>query len=35
VTNTFEHIFPAIRGMQAGQDIFVSLCPLQLASKLF
>lgn len=35
MSNTFEHVFPAVRGKQSGQDIFVSLCPLQLAAKLF
>ena len=35
MSKAFEHVFPAIRGTQAGQDIFVSLCPLQLVAKLF
>lgn len=35
MSKAFEHVFPAIRGTQAGQDIFVSLCPLQIAAKLF
>jgi DNA sulfur modification protein DndB len=35
MSSAFEHVFPAIRGTQAGRDIFVSLCPLQLAAKLF
>ena len=35
MSKAFEHVFPAIRGTQAGQDIFVSLCPLQLGAKLF
>jgi DNA sulfur modification protein DndB len=35
MSQAFEHVFPAIRGTQAGQNIFVSLCPLHLAAKLF
>jgi DNA sulfur modification protein DndB len=35
MNRAFEHVFPAIRGTQAGRDIFVSLCPLHLAAKLF
>ena len=35
MSSAFEHVFPAIRGTQAERDIFVSLCPLQLAVKLF
>jgi DNA sulfur modification protein DndB len=35
MSKAFEYVFPAIRGTQAGQDLFVSLCPLHLAAKLF
>ena len=32
---TFEYVFPAIRGIQAGREYFVSMCPLKLLPKLF
>ena len=32
---TFEYVFPAIRGIQAGQEYYVSMCPLKLLPKLF
>ena len=31
----FEYIFPAIRGVQAQREYYVSMCPLRLLSKLF
>lgn len=31
----FYYAFPAIRGVQAGQEFFVSMCPLRLLPKLF
>ena len=31
----YEYIFPAIRGVQAGREYFVSMCPLRLLSRLF
>src|SRR5437868_8510254 len=31
----FEYVFPAIRGVQAGREYFVSMCPLRLISKIF
>lgn len=31
----FEYVFPAIRGVQAGREFFVSMCPLRLISKVF
>lgn len=31
----FEYVFPAICGTQAGQDFFVSMCPLRLIPKVF
>lgn len=31
----FEYVFPAIRGIQAGREYFVSMCPLKLLPKLF
>lgn len=32
---SFEYVFPAIRGVQAGREYFVSMCPLRLISKIF
>ena len=32
---TFEYVFPAIRGTQAGREYYVSMCPLKLLPKLF
>lgn len=31
----FEYVFPAIRGLQAGREFFVSMCPLRLIPKIF
>jgi DNA sulfur modification protein DndB len=31
----FEYVFPAIRGIQAGREFYVSMCPLRLLPKLF
>lgn len=31
----FEYVFPAIRGVQALREFYVSMCPLRLISKLF
>lgn len=31
----FTYSFPAIKGLQAGQEFFVSMCPLRLLPKLF
>jgi DNA sulfur modification protein DndB len=31
----FTYTFPAIRGLQAGREYFVSMCPLRLIPKLF
>ncbi|MFE6530131.1 DNA sulfur modification protein DndB [Streptomyces rochei] len=31
----FEYIFPAIRGVQAGREFYVSMCPLRLIPKIF
>ena len=31
----FEYIFPAIRGVQAGREFFVSMCPLRLIPRIF
>jgi DNA sulfur modification protein DndB len=34
-TSGFEYIFPAIRGVQAGREYYVSMCPLRLIPKIF
>lgn len=31
----FEYVFPSIRGMQAGREYYVSMCPLHLIPKIF
>jgi DNA sulfur modification protein DndB len=31
----FEYIFPAIRGVQAGTEYYVSMCPLKLLPRIF
>lgn len=31
----FEYLFPAIRGVQAGREFYVSMCPLRLIPKIF
>lgn len=31
----FEYVFPAIRGIQAGREYYVTMCPLRLISKIF
>ena len=32
---SFGYIFPAIRGVQAGREYYISMCPLRLISKIF
>lgn len=32
---TFEYIFPAIRGIQAGREYYASMCPLRLIPRIF
>ena len=32
---TFEYNFPAIRGVQAGREYYVSMCPLRLIPRIF
>src|SRR5262245_14228429 len=32
---SFEYIFPAIRGVQAAREYYVSMCPLRLIPKIF
>ncbi|WP_270890798.1 DNA sulfur modification protein DndB [Streptomyces sp. DHE17-7] len=31
----FEYTFPAIRGIQAGREFYVSMCPLRLIPRIF
>ena len=31
----FEYVFPAIRGIQAHREYYVSMCPMRLLPKLF
>jgi DNA sulfur modification protein DndB len=31
----FEYIFPAIRGIQAGREFYVSMCPLRVIPRIF
>jgi DNA sulfur modification protein DndB len=33
--NNFAYTFPAIRGVQAGREFYVSMCPLRLLPRLF
>jgi len=33
--NNFSYVFPAIRGIQAGREFYVSMCPLRLLPRLF
>lgn len=35
MTSPFSYTFPAIRGVQAGREFYVSMCPLRLLAKLF
>jgi len=32
---SFEYVFPAIRGLQAGRAFYTSMCPLRLIAKIF
>src|SRR5580700_4269042 len=34
-TGDFEYVFPAIRGVQAGREYYVTMCPLRLIPRLF
>src|SRR6185295_5108472 len=31
----FEYVFPSIRGVQAGREYYVSMCPLRLIPRIF
>jgi len=35
MATTFSYTFPAIRGVQAGREFYVSMCPLRLLTKIF
>lgn len=35
MSETFSYVFPAIRGVQAGREYYVSMCPLRLLPRLF
>ena len=35
MSTSFEYVFPAIRGIQAGREYYVSMCPLRLIPKIF
>ena len=35
MSKAFEYVFPAIRGVQAAREFYVSMCPLRLLPKLF
>ena len=32
---TFEYVFPAIKGVQAKREYYISMCPLKLIPKIF
>jgi len=34
-TSEFEYVFPAIRGVQAGREYYVTMCPLRLIPRMF
>ncbi|MGD9537114.1 MAG: DNA sulfur modification protein DndB [Alphaproteobacteria bacterium] len=35
MSNGFEYVFPAIRGIQAQREYYVSMCPMRLLPKIF
>ncbi|MBL6791370.1 MAG: DNA sulfur modification protein DndB [Methylophilaceae bacterium] len=35
MSTTFEYTFPAIRGIQAGREYYITMCPLRLIPKIF
>ena len=35
MADDFSYVFPAIRGVQAGREYYVSMCPLRLLRRLF
>ena len=35
IDDSFSYIFPAIRGIQASKEFYVTMCPLKLIPKIF
>jgi DNA sulfur modification protein DndB len=35
LTPSFEYVLPVIRGIQAGREYYVSMCPVRFIPKLF
>ena len=33
--SNFEYTFPSIRGIQAGREYYISMCPLRLIPRIF
>ncbi len=33
--SSFEYVFPAIRGIQAGREYYISMCPIRLIPRIF
>ena len=33
--HTYFHSFPAVRGVQAGREFFIAMCPMRLVPKIF
>lgn len=33
--SSFNYVFPAIRGIQAGREYYIAMCPLKLVPKIF
>src|SRR3989344_1904953 len=33
--SSFNYVFPAIRGIQAGREYYITMCPLKLVPKIF
>ncbi len=31
----FEYVFPSIRGIQAGREYYISMCPMRLIPRIF
>ena len=31
----FEYVFPSIRGVQAGREHYISMCPMRLIPRIF
>jgi DNA sulfur modification protein DndB len=35
ISETYNYVFPALRGIQAGREFFVAMCPMKLVPKIF